>query len=481
MKVMVLNPPSRHSKNVIRDLFYGCWCKGKRIAAARFPPSTLLYIVTVLQNEGHKVTLLDTQADDKDLEDVKSIVQGQKPEAIIIPTSTMTFREDAETMRELKDLVDTTTLAFGSHTTFLPKASLGQGGFDYIVMREPEYIIRDFINSMDKGRDYRKTKGIGFRRGREIVINPPYPFIQNLDELPIPDRKPILKYSYFNPLVKKLPWTTAITSRGCPGRCTFCTSPGFYGNTWRARSPENVVHEMEELSKLGYKEIFFRDETFTANPKRTQEICSLIRERAIDMEWICSARVGTVNKEIMKEMRKAGCHMLRFGVESGDQRILDNINKGIKIDLTRKTFKWANDIGMETHAHTMIGCTGETRETIQKTIKFLKEIDPTTLTMGIFTPYPGTKIFEEVKKVAPEIEDGSECDLSRLHQTGFYNYVFTELSDRELGRALQKAYRSFYLRPGYILKRLRGIKSLDEFRRVVSAGLEVMSFSFGND
>lgn len=481
MKVMVLNPPSRYAKNVIRDLFYGCWCKGKRIASARFPPGTLLYVASVLKEDGNEVVLLDSQSRDLGLDEVKRIVSRESPEVIVIPTSTMSFREDVQTLKELKEVADTTTMAFGSHVTFLPKISLQEDGLDFIVMREPEHIIRDFVRAKRSGKDFSKVRGLGFRKGKSLKINKPYPFIDPLDKLPIPDRGWIKEFSYYNPLVKRLPWTTAITSRGCPGRCNFCTSPSFYGNVLRARSPKNVVEEMEYLMGLGYEEIFYRDETFTHNMDRVRKICDLVIKKKLDISWICSARVGTVNRELMVKMRKAGCHMLRFGVESGVQRILDNINKGITVDMTRKTFEWANKIGMETHAHTMLGCIGETWETVDKTIEFVKKIKPTTMTCGAFTPYPGTEVFELVKKQAPEIADGSSSDLSRVHSMGYYNYVFTKLTDREVGYAVKKMYKAFYLRPSYILGRLARIKSLDELRRVVSAGLDVLAFARGGD
>jgi len=477
MKVVVLNPPSRYAKNVVRDVLYGCWCKGRRIASARYPPLSLLYIATVLKEEGHKVEFLDSQIGDKKLDDIKEKIKKKKPEVIVVSTSTMTYNEDAETLKEIKEEIDVITMAFGSHVTFRPQDSLKREGVDIIVMREPEYIIRDVINSMENGKDFREVRGIGYKENGKVRINPPYPFIDPLDELPIPDRSYIANVEYFNPLVKRLPWTTALTSRGCPGRCNFCTSPSFYGTVFRFRSAENVLLELEYLSEMGYKEIFFRDETFTANRKRVEEICKGILERDLDLTWICNARVGTVNKDILELMKKAGCHYIKFGVESGSQKILDNINKGIKVEMTRKTFKWCKEVGIDTHAHLMVGCIGETWETINETIKFIREIEPTTITCGAFTPYPGTKVFEMVEKERPEIGDGSGCDLSKLHITGYYNEIFCDLSEEEVGEAVKKIYRSFYLRPSYILKTLARIRSLNDIRRVMFAGLDILFFS----
>lgn len=445
MKILLLNPPSKFAKNVVRDLFYGCWCKGKRIASAKFPPTTLMSISAVLKQDGHEVKLVE---------------EMEEADMIIVPTSSMTFKEDAFTLKNIKNFYPkTTTVAFGSHVTFCPEEAMKH--VDYIVMREPEYIIRDLA------RGNKNVRGTGHKN----KINNPYPFIKNLDELPFPDRELVRDKSYFNPLVKKLPWTTAITSRGCPGRCNFCTSPAFYGKTLRMRSPMDVVAEMYDVAEQGYNEIFYRDETFTANKQRVLNICKIINNHYVEMSWICSARIGTVNKDMMVKMKEAGCHMIRFGVESGNQQILNNINKGITVGMTRKTFKWANEIGMETHAHVMLGCVGESWKTVNQTIQFVKDIKPTTVTFGAYTPYPGTDIYNKLGlKDLP--------DLSTVHDTGYHSEMFSQMTSEEVGEAVHKAYREFYRRPSYILGRLWSIRSLNQLRQVVSAGLDVLSYAY---
>jgi len=483
VSILLLNPPSKYSKNVVRDLFYGCWCKGKRIASTQFPPTTLMYMMAVLEKEGHNTTIIDSQAEGLSLQTIKRKIAENKPEVIVIPTSTMSFVEDVQVLRELKAISNSKILAFGSHVTFMPKVSVSKSksGIDYIVMKEPEYIIRDFANALRDKKDVTKIKGLGYLKKDKAIINQPYPFIANLNEMPIPSRKVIKHLAYFNPLIKKLPWTTAITSRGCPGRCTFCTSPSFYGNTWRTRDAQSVFDEMLYLKKEGFNEIFFRDETFTTDKKRVIELCNIIIKNKLDITWLCSARVNTVDKEMMVVMKKAGCHMLRFGVESGVQTILDNINKGIQAKMTVKIFKEAREVGMETHAHVMLGCTGETQKTAQKTIEFAKKLKPTTVTFGAFTPYPGTPLFDKVKLQAPEIEDGTACDLTRVHSTGYYSKYICDLTDKEVGKLVHAAYKAFYLRPSYILRTLLRIRSLTELRRVISAGLEVLSYASGKE
>ncbi len=375
MKILVLNPPSKVTKNVVRDLLYGCWCKGKRIGGIKFPPTSLLYVATVLKENGHLVKLLDAGGERKSISEVKKEIRDYQ--VVVISTATMTFNEDAQVLAELKrENNRLITVVFGSHPTFMPHHSLTKNSVDIIVQREPEYILRDLMGDLEKkDGSWKKIRGIGFKEKGKVIINEPYPYIKDLDELPFPDRKMLPEnIDYFNPVVKRLPYTTAVTSRGCPGKCNFCTVPFFYGKKIRYRSWESVIEELELIQNQEYKEVFFRDETFSFYKERNIRICQEIIKRKIDLTWICNARVGTVDRETMRLMKEAGCHMIKFGVESGVQEILDNLRKGIRVKMTRQTFRWAQELGMETHAHIMLGSPGETKNTINETIKFVKEI-----------------------------------------------------------------------------------------------------------
>ena len=476
--VLVLNPPNDVTKNMIRDLIYGCWCKGKRIGGTTSPPLNLLYVATTLKKAGHNIVFLDAIGQGYAIDDVKAIVRNI--DAIIISTSSMSFMEDATVLHELKKVnSDMLTIMFGAHPTFMPKFCLSNGpGVDIIVKREPEITIRNIINNMDK--NWKKTKGIGYREGKKIILNDEAPLLKNLDELPIPDRNLLPKdVEYFNPIVKRIPYTTAMTSRECPGRCTFCNVPRFYGNIVRSRSFESVANELNIITEQGYKEVWFRDETFTFFRDRNKKMCKYIIDNRLDITWIANARVGTISREDMILYKKAGCHMIKFGIESGSQDVLDKVKKGTTIELARKTFKWAKEIGMGTHAHMMIGMPGDTEKTVNQSINFVKEIEPTTVTFGVCTPYPGTELFDFVEKIDPSIRDGKELNLEKLHTTGEFNKHYCSLSNEQLTKLVKRAYRSFYFRPKYILYKIKEMRSLDEIRRTMIAGVNV--FQFGMD
>lgn len=481
MKILILNPPSKTTKNYVRDLIYGSWCKGKRIGGAKSPPLNLLYVATVLKNDGHKIEFLDALAEQRTLNYV--INYAKDCDVVIIPTSQMSFYEDINVLSALKENNQRIkTIVFGSQPTFFPEEALDKEVVDIIVKREAELAIRDFIKLFEKRNNgWKKVRGIGFKEGKKNIINPDYPFI-DVNELPIPDRSLLpKKVDYFNPLIKRIPYTTAMTSRGCSGICTFCNVPNFYGKTDRCMTAERVIKEIKEIVKLGYKEIWFRDETFTAFPERNKKICEWIIKNKIDITWIANARINMITKDMMSLMKKAGCHMIKFGVESGVQCILNNVKKGITIEKTREVFKWAHEIGIDTHAHVMVGMPGDTKETIETTINFVKKIDPTTATFGICTPYAGTPLLNEVISKDPSIKDGSTLSKIQLHVEAYYNKCYTKVSDKDLKKYVKNAYRSFYFRPSYILKWLGRIKNVDELRRVVLAGANIFSFGVGKD
>lgn len=481
MKVIVLNPPSKFTKNVVRDALWGCWCKGKRIARTAVPPINQVLTATFLARCGHEVTFLDALGEGKSIEEVSDI--AGKFEAVVVQTSTMTFKEDSEVLGALKEKKPSLiTIIYGSHPTFMPEFALKPAGVDIIIRKEHEYVLRDLLGDLACGADWKKIRGIGYKEKGSIFLNPDYPFIENLDELPFPDRTLLSRgVEYFNPIVKRVPYTTSFTSRGCPARCLFCTAPEYMGKKIRCRSAENVAEEIEYVIALGYKEVFFRDETFTFFKKRNYKICEEIIKRKLDITWICNARVGTVDKEAMEVMKASGCHMIRFGVESGVQEILDKSKKDIKIEDTKNTFRWAKEVGLETHAHMMLGMPGEIKETVAKTIDFIKNLAPTTVTFGICTPYPGTELFNIVSEKFPEIKDGTDADLRRLHTTAFYNSAFCQMDTDQLEKAVRLAYRKFYLRPSYIFQTLKRVRSFDGLRRVLIAGTSVLDFAIRGD
>jgi len=202
----------------------------------------------------------------------------------------------------------------------------------------------------------------------------------------------------------------------------------------------------------------------------------MIREH-FDLSWIANGRVDGVDRETLSLLKRAGCHMLKFGVESGSDTLLKNYQKGITIEQTRTAFRAARNAGLDTHAHIVFGGPGETLETIDDTIAFAKELAPFSASFGILTPYPGTQLFDEVARKFPEILDGTDSTMENLHVQGFYSKSICGLSGPFLLRKIKEAYRRFYFRPSYCLQRLKGIETFEELMILTIAGLNIFSFA----
>ncbi len=480
MASLFIKPPiGAKSKNMVRDFVYGCWCNGRRVGGMQMPPLNDLYVATHAKNAGVDVFFLDAQFEPERLEALKANGFADISNVVLL-SSTQSFGEDCAFLAGLKKLnPGIKGILFGSHPTFMPKYCLSNPAVDYIVLREPEESIRQLLLCLrDKG-DPASVQGIGFRdRGGAAVITEPRPFM-DMDDLPMPDRSLLPDgVDYFNPVVWQVPYTTMQTSRGCPGKCIFCTAPEFYGRKVRCRSTANVMAELREIKRLGFKEVFFRDETFTAYRQRNMDICHAMIEEKLGLSWIANGRVDLVDRESMALMKKAGCHLIKFGVETGNDEILRNYRKDTTVAQARQAFRDAADAGLDTHAHIVLGGPGETPETLAKTLAFAKELNPTTVSFGLLTPYAGTELFRRVEEKHPEIRDGSGSNMTNLHVDGFFSESVCGMDGKTLNKWLLRCYRSFYARPSYLIRRLMGIRSLNQAAVLFIAGLNIFKFAY---
>jgi radical SAM superfamily enzyme YgiQ (UPF0313 family) len=448
----------------------------------------LLSIGAVLRESGFQVSLLDAQAERLSPEAAARELIGT--EAVVLSTSSMTFREDVRFLGVLKARnARVRVILFGAHPTHMPRYCLASEHIDVVVRGEPEFLVRECLGALasgetvDKGgSDGRPARGFSYKTGEKLEVGGQGEPIDDLDNLPFM-AVDLLPHGveYFNPIAVRTPYMTMMTSRGCPGQCIFCPVPAFYGRKVRCQSAERVVAEFEFLKKSGYNELYLRDENFTAVPSRVARICEGIIGKNLDMSWVCNARIGSVDKELMKLMKAAGCHLLKFGVESGVQRILDISQKGISLEETERTLGLAREIGIDTHAHMMLGMPGETLKTLEQTIRFAIRIRPTSASFGICTPLPGTRLFDMVAERFPEVKDGSACDLSRLHSTSFFSSVFSDVPAEVLEEAMRRAYRAFYMRLGYLPECVHQLSGADAFPRLLRAGVQLIAFGLWGD
>jgi anaerobic magnesium-protoporphyrin IX monomethyl ester cyclase len=243
---------------------------------------------------------------------------------------------------------------------------------------------------------------LAFKSKGKVIINKPRAPIENLNEIPFPARHllPLQKYKVNTTgLSQNLPITTVITSRGCPNYCIFCDSHTIFGRRFRFRSAENIIAEIEDvIGKYGITQFDFVDDTFTMDKTRVMQFCNMIESKGIKIKWICNARVNTVDFDILKRIKACGCVRVDFGVESGDQQVINNVRKGITLEQVRNAMKMSKAVGLKTMGFFMVGNPLDSKETINKTLKFIKEVDIDYPTFSLSTPYPGTELFQMAKQ-----------------------------------------------------------------------------------
>jgi len=281
--------------------------------------------------------------------------------------------------KELADKIKTKKVFGGVHPTISTKDAFAAGA-DIVVQGEGEIAFRKILDSLSRGKSPKKIY-------KE-------PFIENLDSLPFPDRKAIHQEKYLQITERNdgMKIASITSSRGCPHQCTFCTSRAIWGGKTRFRSAINIIMELSQLiSEWNIDFLKFNDDTFTLDRKRVIEFCEMKKGYQMDVPWACNARVNTLDEELLQIMKDAGCVELWLGVESGSERILKVLKKGITKDQVRKVFKAAKKVGIRTRGYFMIGNETETLAEIQETINFVQELDPDIVGISINTPFPGSE------------------------------------------------------------------------------------------
>lgn len=452
MKILLVSPISK------------VWNSRKHI------PLGLGYLAAVLERAGHQVQIYDAVVEDEPLEDI--LERGQF-EVVGITSTTPLINEAWEAARQAKAYGAVTILG-GPHPTLMPDESLQHPEVDLVVRGEGEDAIIEIVANLPSRRFERATwsriAGLSFRdENGQIVHNPPRPLRRDLDSLPFPAHHlfKIERYTNLQPLTDgldpKARAYTIITSRGCPYHCIYC-SKAITGRTWRPRSPENVVAEWRWLVRdLRATEIGVTDDTMTLDLERAKTICRmLIAEGLNTVPWITIHGINArhTDEELLRLMKQAGCKRVGFGVESGNQRVLDSIKKQQTVDDVRRAFANARKAGLETMGFFIFGLPADTEESMEDTIRLALELDPELANFMIAAPFPGTEMYDlvlrEGRLFSHDWRDFAIHDEKARFEIG-------DLTAELVERKWHEAYRRFYLRPSRIWRRLT---SPDTWRRL---------------
>lgn len=441
---------------------------------ANIPPVGLCYIASLLETKGIDVSILDNTLESLDVHEIKKILNRKQPTLVGISCSTpMLYRahELAELVKNVNPEIH--VCMGGPHPTALPAETLSNPFVDSVCIGEGEYTTLELYKSLNEtNNDLSNVKGIVYKdMNGKINFNEPRTPIQNLDDLPFPAFHLLDVEKYF--MQKNLYGINTIharnlpimTSRGCPSRCTFCQR--FMGTRFRYRSAKNVVDEIEHLlNTYKIEEIHFIDDNFTLIKDRTIEICDEIISRRLNISFKFpnGVRADRIDRKLLLKLKEAGCYALDFGIESGSQRVLDMMKKGIKIEEIRETVRLSKEIGFNVTASFIFGTPRETLDDMGETINFAKSLSLNYADFGIAVPYPGTELYEEAMR--------NNC----IKHFDYDKYVPTlgvgvpaleteQWTADDLLEMQRRAYRKFYFRVEYILSSLPNLLQRNKFKK----------------
>jgi anaerobic magnesium-protoporphyrin IX monomethyl ester cyclase len=346
------------------------------------------------------------------------------------------------------------TVVGGYHASALPEQTLLEfPSFDYLVAGEGENTLSELAVAIAGGLETNHINGLYYRENGSVTSNPPRELIKDIDSFPFPARHLLEQDKYkVNPInYVKLPTTGILASRGCNHRCTFCSQSVFHGRA-RVRSAANIIAEIEQCGKdFGIRGYRFYDDNLAASRDTCMSFCDLLMKKNIRINWNCFSRVDCVDAELLATMKRAGCHQIKFGVETGTEKMLDVMNKGITLEQSRRAVALTKKAGIECQISIILGLPGESESDIGETISFVKSLSPDLAGFNLFKPLPGSPLFKSLER-GGLLLNRNWPDYS-VKQTR--SVVKNTLPDEKLEKLLGQAYLSFFLRPSYFLQRLK--------------------------
>ncbi len=475
MKIILINEP-----------FVTGFCRTQRWAARTRgrvlrAPDWLAYATAVLEKDipGAEVKLYDFPAMNWDKKDLKNIISNESPDFVVLDSTTPSIFSDIECAKIIKENSNAKIIMVGPHISALPEETIlnSSGSVDVGCIGEYDYTIRDVILNYN---NLSIVKGICYLDGNKKVIKTaPRELISNLDELPFPAWQHLDLMKYFDG-GKLYPYIDIISGRGCPNRCIFCLWPQvMHGMRYRFRSAKNVVDEIEYDIKLCPKvlkggEFFFEDDTFTVNKERAILICEEILRRNLNITFSVNARVDTADDEMFKIMKRAGCRELLVGFESGNQEVLNKMNKNITLEQSLNFVKLAKENRLEVHGCFVIGLPGETEVSAKETIDFALKLGVDTIQFSGAVPFPGTKFFIEcdhnkwlkTKDWSKWLDDGE--------QKGVVEYPTISLE--KINYYVDLGLKKFYFRLGYMLRFLFKSRNISDLYRKIRGAINFILY-----
>ncbi|MCK4634736.1 MAG: radical SAM protein [Candidatus Aenigmarchaeota archaeon] len=483
MKISFIIPPSLEEHPPAERVF-GC-----NYGVYPIPNIFILYVAAILEKNGYEVKYIDAVTENWDKNKFEEYINNDNSDIYSFYTVFLSEETDKKAHKIIRKLKrNKPIIFFGPQPTFKPEKYI----FDektFVVRGEPEYTFLELVQSLKKNKSLDKIKGISFLKNKKIIHTETRGVIENLNDLPFPARHLLNSKNYYNPKFSRKPFTVMITSRGCSHRCYYCipNSSSFARELeWRKvkcdyskpgvglRSSWSVIEEFKQLKKEGYASISILDDQFIWGEKRAIEICNGIKK--LDIEWGCLSRADHLNEKIVKAMSEAGCKYIDIGIESFDQKILDDIKKDMKVETLFKAITLLKKYKIDAKLNILMGVSPlQTKKSINKDIEISKRIGADLVMFQVCTPFPGTE-FHDIALKNGWITTGDYIPTDPLKQSII---EYPNLSNKELKELLKKANKSFYLRLSYIFGRLIKTTSLSELKENIRTAWRL--FGEGNN
>jgi anaerobic magnesium-protoporphyrin IX monomethyl ester cyclase len=474
------------SKVLLLEAFVPDEVKWGSFASARgfVLPLGMLAVYTYLKSKNVETVWVDTQFGDFTTQHLKNLLRDEEIKIVGIPVFTNSAYYSFRTARLCKEeRPDILVVMGGVHVTILPEQTLRENpSVDYIITGEAEISLYELYTRLGAGLPVNDIPGLVYRNGTEIVNNPHRPYMKNLDDFPMTcyDGIDLSRYVPHPTQYTVLPNQAFVTQRGCPYPCAFCEASKALGKQSRRYTPERAVAELEVLvKKHGTRGVYFQDSTFSINIDYTTRLMEEIIKADLDIQWACNTRADKVNPELLRLMKRAGCWMVNYGVESGNQASLDLMRKCLNVEENTKAVQMTKAAGLDVLCNFILSIPGEDEKMVLNTIRYSKELLPDLALFYLPQPFPTSDLYEICKKMGGIRENASWEDYLCVD---YDNPVYVNpLLGKEKMRSLYKrAYREFYLNPRYILQLLFKLRSVTNVRRILRGLRALFNFLGGS-
>jgi len=464
-RILLIQPPLS-----TKELFV----RGSKSSASVLPPLGLAYIASTLREHEHECRIIDGIVESFSLDALAEIANQYDLVGITVATSYA--MRAIELVQKLKESPSCPPIVAGGHHVTAEPQSLLRCGADYTVIGEGEITILELVeclSSKANASSLRQVRGIGFIESGKYVYTGNRDKIDPLDQLPLPARDLLPMHLYHSSVARGnlQPSHSMLTSRGCPGVCSFCSKKTF-GPKVRYFSVDRIVEEFFLLrDQYGARNVAVFDDNFLSNEEIVHAVCEELCRRDLGISWSVEARIDCVNREILESLKKAGCAFIAYGIESGSQRILDYINKQISKEQVREIVAITKEVGIPIRGYFMMGFPSETKEDIEETIRFAIELDVDVASFTLFVPFPATREYERAKKSGMfDPEYYKKVILPEFNFLDVPVYVPEGFTPNSLLKLHRSAYNRYYLRPKILWRKFSSLRSLDDLKAVFLGG-----------